>query len=411
MPQTTQLVSVFLASPTDVDNERQVVDFTIIEWNQRHSRDKGVMFDLIKWDNVAAGFGADGQDVVNNEIGDNYDLLIVVIWQRIGLETPRAQSGTVEEYERARARIMDGKDVEIAIYFKDVPINFRTADIDQIKYVKEFESKVHQDGALSKKFKDEDSLKLNINFLLDKVSRNINQGNSISSISVLPLAGNGGSSSVESEVELEDDSDEPGLWDVIEVFGSYAEKASEFLNQSTMQLEEMSEVTNESTAEIEEINKFGEGSPKVMRPILLKIGTSMDKYSEFLENNIAGYAENTNSMVESIRSLIDISYDFVRDDSRQQSLEEAIKLRDSLKDMSNSISEALTSFIDMKLSVLSTPRLTTNFNTSRRRLARNTENLIAVLTSDKILVEQAVDEVIILIKSLEENYSSMTKLQ
>ena len=50
--------------------------------------------------NAYPGFGTDPQGVVNEEIGDDYEIFIGPLWSRFGTPTPRAFSGTQEEFER-----------------------------------------------------------------------------------------------------------------------------------------------------------------------------------------------------------------------------------------------------------------------------------------------------------------------
>ena len=139
MPRTVTSITVFLASPTDVDHEREFVARTIQEWNDLNGRHRGVQFELLRYESsVSAGFGKDGQDVINTQIGEDYDLLIAIFWKRLGSATPRARSGTVEEYERAFERYKNGENVDISFIFKYVTVDFRKEDISQLNALTTF---------------------------------------------------------------------------------------------------------------------------------------------------------------------------------------------------------------------------------------------------------------------------------
>lgn len=86
MPRQTTTIGLFLASPSDVEREREIVTRAIDAWNQISGRRSGVYVELLKWEtSVAAGFSDDGQSVVNEEIGEAYDALLCVFgvgWAR-----------------------------------------------------------------------------------------------------------------------------------------------------------------------------------------------------------------------------------------------------------------------------------------------------------------------------------------
>ncbi len=133
MPRNLTSVSIFLSSPGDVSQERALVTTAIDEWNGRMSRDRGIFFDLIKFEtSVSAGFGDDGQGVINEQVADDYDVLIAIFWKRLGSETARASSGSVEEFQRALSRYKNGEKIEISFLFKTTPVDVRDPSSSQI---------------------------------------------------------------------------------------------------------------------------------------------------------------------------------------------------------------------------------------------------------------------------------------
>ena len=99
-----KLLKVFIASPGDVAKERDVLREVIDDLNRSLALEKGVMLQAIGWETDARpGFGADPQTLVNQQIADmsQYDLFVGILWDRFGSPTPRAGSGTEEEFNRA----------------------------------------------------------------------------------------------------------------------------------------------------------------------------------------------------------------------------------------------------------------------------------------------------------------------
>lgn len=148
MPKTKQVLSIFLASPGDVGAERNNVNAFVIEWNDLWSDEIGIYLRLVKWEtNAYPAAGADGQDVINAQIGEEYDVFLGIMWKRFGTPTGRAASGTVEEFERALARNRASGSPELLFYFKKVEL---APDVDegQLQAVHGFRGKLANDGLL-----------------------------------------------------------------------------------------------------------------------------------------------------------------------------------------------------------------------------------------------------------------------
>jgi len=96
------------------------------------------------WGSLVPGVGPDAQAVINNQVGEDYDIYIGILGHRFGTQTPRAGSGTEEEFERAYQRLRNVPDtVRILFYFKsasDVPL--QELDLAQLGKVQEFRRRI-----------------------------------------------------------------------------------------------------------------------------------------------------------------------------------------------------------------------------------------------------------------------------
>jgi hypothetical protein len=105
----------------------------IHDWNSAHSRDLGIVLDPIQWQTHAYPESGDRpQALINKQIVDESDMVVAVFGHRIGTATGAAQSGTIEEIERLRAR---GK--HVAVYFSNGPIP-RDHDPEQLRRLNEY---------------------------------------------------------------------------------------------------------------------------------------------------------------------------------------------------------------------------------------------------------------------------------
>ncbi len=130
MTRQETVLSVFVASPSDVEEERTHLEDTIREPNTTWSRELGLRLELIRWETHAyPEFAVDAQAVINSQIPDDYDIFIGIMWYRFGTATGR--SGTEEEFDRAKTRFdADSNSVQLMIYFKDTPAPIAPSKLD-----------------------------------------------------------------------------------------------------------------------------------------------------------------------------------------------------------------------------------------------------------------------------------------
>ena len=99
MAKTVTHIEIFLASPSDLVEERKAVRETIGELNNIFRTTLNVQLDLLGWETHAyPSAGVDPQDTINSQIGDKYDIFIGLMWGKFGTPTGRAGSGTEEEF-------------------------------------------------------------------------------------------------------------------------------------------------------------------------------------------------------------------------------------------------------------------------------------------------------------------------
>ena len=155
MPQNATILTIFVASPSDVSEERELLDRIVARTNSLLARTTPVRLELLRWErDTSPAFGKDPQSVINKHIPQDSDIFIGILWHRIGSATARAESGTIEEYELAKARYdKNPNSVRLMMYFKDaLPAAMSDIDADQYQRVDAFRSRVAREGGLYSKF-------------------------------------------------------------------------------------------------------------------------------------------------------------------------------------------------------------------------------------------------------------------
>lgn len=140
----------FLASPGDVLSERRCAQQVVDELNRTLPDEKGLVLQLIRWEEDAyPGYGSDAQAVINAQLAEmtKYDLFVGILWNRLGTETPRAGSGTEEEFRRAVQASRETGQPEIWLYFREAPVTLDTpVQLEQRSKVIKFREEIKPHG-------------------------------------------------------------------------------------------------------------------------------------------------------------------------------------------------------------------------------------------------------------------------
>lgn len=139
---------VLIASPSDVEEEREIAVRVIQEWNDLYSYSRKVVLLPVRWEtHTAPEYGARPQEIINRAIVDNCDLLLGVFWTRIGTPTGNSDSGTLEEITRVAKA---GK--PIMLYFSHVGMDPERIGLGQLARLNRFKEETSP-NALTESYK------------------------------------------------------------------------------------------------------------------------------------------------------------------------------------------------------------------------------------------------------------------
>jgi len=142
MSYKAEVYNVMLASPGDVNDERQIARDIIHSWNDVHSRSRKIVLLPLAWEfNVAPSMGDRPQAIINEKMLKHADILVGIFWTRIGTPTGVAESGSVEEIEE---HIKSGRPA--MLYFSGTPVVLDSIDIEQWTAVKNLKKKYQSNG-------------------------------------------------------------------------------------------------------------------------------------------------------------------------------------------------------------------------------------------------------------------------
>ncbi|MBZ5509222.1 MAG: hypothetical protein LAO78_27495 [Acidobacteriia bacterium] len=153
MPRTSRIIEVLIASPSDVQDERNILTEVILDWNSAHSRSVGITLSPVRWEmDAVPATGDRPQGLLNKQIVENADIVVGVFWHRMGTPTGVALSGTAEEIEILRTK---GK--KVLLYFSEAAIP-HNHDRKQLEALKSYRDSLRQD-TLYWTFQDRDTFR------------------------------------------------------------------------------------------------------------------------------------------------------------------------------------------------------------------------------------------------------------
>jgi hypothetical protein len=144
MSRQAVVYKVLIASPSDVQEERNLIPHILRDWTTAHLSQSGVVLEPVLWETHAVPeMGDRPQGILNRQLVDTSDLLIGVFWTRIGTATGLAESGSVEEIEEF---ISSGKPV--MLYFSRRAITPDAYDGQQYERLQAFKARCRTRGLL-----------------------------------------------------------------------------------------------------------------------------------------------------------------------------------------------------------------------------------------------------------------------
>ena len=281
------LLSVFVASPSDVAEERECLETVIRELNLQWYNSRGIRLELVRWETHAyPGVSSDPQAVINEQIDNDYDIFIGILWKTFGTFTPRAGSGTEEEFNRAYMRYKnDPSSLRIMVYFKTAKVDLADIDPAQLGLRNEFQSRLGPKGTLYWQF---DSIEDFASLVRIHLSRCVEDwGKSWGTASVEINAGSELSIDTSPSVEAE----EEGFLDLLESMTQNFEDLQEQAQRLATSTENFSKKMSERTEEISRTQaESREFNVKAMKKICNAAADNLETYATIMDTEVPIFA-------------------------------------------------------------------------------------------------------------------------
>lgn len=382
MPEERVILQVFVAAPSDVDDARERLEALVDEQNRIWSSDHKPELKLILWDlDVIPGVGSDAQDHVNRQVGD-YDILLGLMWNRIGTATPRAASGTVEEFERAIARFRDAPgSLRILMYFCNADIPRDALDLEQYTQLEDFKARLRdEEGVLYGSYGDLDELEQLLRLHLNKLvsTWGTEWGTDARSVERLEQHEDG-----KATVE-EQEADEVGLLDVVDE--GYAQFASmnEGLELMKQAVEDLGSNLQKRTAEMGRLPDRSAGRPYLAaaKMVTQRASMNLQSFCSRIQGELPRFREALANGIDSMSKAHVLAAEFgAADGTSEKALQPSKVLREAMAD-------AIVPIREFRKIVEGWPPVSTALNRAKRRTLAAMDQLMSELERGIGLLEE-----------------------
>lgn len=382
MPRNEEVISIFLASPGDVVDERKRVVEVISNWNRAWSRHFGLRLELLRWeDDSYPDIGEDAQDVINRQIPNDWDIFIGIMWARFGTPTSRSGSGTQEEYERALERHRTTAAVSLLFYFKDAPIAPSKVDVDQLKRVQNFKKSVQSAGLLTWDFPDVDQFEKLVELHITKHVQEWRKTKAEDSVVVQsaspPTLELAATTHPTSSATTDDDA---GYLDLLEMFVEQSAEMERVTSRITEAQQKLTEKTNAGRETLDRLRDDPNASAKSFRSSIASVADEMLKFTDRVEAEVPLFRKAIDTSISTLTRLATLSAELY-----PEKVEEIKQATFGLLQILISARQSTSGFRD---STAELPRLTKELNFAKRKQVEALNSLVAEFENGERLLAE-----------------------
>lgn len=374
MAKTHRIFEVFIASPVDVEPEREALETVVSEFNRTWSDTHRANLELVKWETHSRpAVGRDAQDVINGQVSSNYDIFLGIMWGRFGTATARAGSGTEEEFQIAYDRLKKGDRVQIMFYFKDAGIPPSEVDAKQIAQVQSFKRKIIDEyGGLYCKFETRDDflakarehLSKTVQDLLDASGSNVEPKTALEEASLEP----DGYNPLANLAAIDDSEVSEGIFDLMDRGNRAIDLIVQTVGRMTDITRDLAENFTRRTSELESI-KDNSGR-LATKKVANNVASNLEVFVERMSSEVIEYHSQNAIFFETVNELLLIEKESFKDDHDIEIM------LNNMKKYRTEIEGSHQSLAGLKRSVANIPRLTTASNRAKRRAVAVMDDLL-----------------------------------
>lgn len=366
MPSTITKYKIFLASPSDLQDERLSIDEVINELNLTFGKQQDIHLELLKWETHSAPAIAIGhpQEIITSDLGNDYDLFIGLIWKKFGTPTNEADSGTEEEFLNAYSRFLKNPNsLQILFYFNSKPVSLSEMNPEQLSKIQNFKADIGENKKVLH-WEYQDTQQLN-KFLRIHIPQRIlelrkNEQNKVAFIETGEV------------LDVEILNEDFGLIDYQEMIEDSIRESTESLTRISDATEWIGDQLDKKTIELNAMTAHGkQPGRKTLRDYFIRTAKIMDNYANRIEPEIPIFYEYFEKGIDALSNVINIS----RTDLNVEQ-EEFEETQQSLSALIKSITYSIESMDGFLQSVNNLPRMSKELNKAKANVGIKLDDLL-----------------------------------
>lgn len=377
MPRLKSIYKLFLASPSDVVEERAIVKNIIDEFNSIYSDRLNAMIELCSWEKSSyPSCGADAQEVINSQIGDNYDIFLGILWTRFGSKTQKYESGTEEEFYRAYERFKRGEHIHIMMYFNHEKVSPDSLDLEQYSKIKNFKQKIAEIGCYYFTYTGKESFKDELRSHLYKVITNWHNDDTE------PVQEEAKASTV--AIPLENTS-ELGLIELQDIIDTQTAEAVKALKEIQISTEWISRQITKHTLDLTNINaKKSANQIQLAKNIINSSAKDMNLYAKRLDQPIQDWLAFFREAIKATKEMLQISDYVIK-------RETWIENKTSLNLLFTTLDGSYSQIIAFHNTVRATPKMTQALIAAQKNVCVKLKSLLDCIDKGKKDLLETID--------------------
>lgn len=352
---------IFIGSPSDVQEEREIIEDIIDEMNDLYEHLDVPKLKLIniKTDVRSKIGNFEGQSVIDKQIDGKYNVFIGILWKKFGTKTENYDSGTEQEFYNAYSKYeKNPKSMEIMFYFCQRTAEFSKIDGEQLALVQKFKKKLEDKKGLYKTYSSIEEFKkiIKSDLKLLVTEKNIEFE--------------------ETSEELEEEND--GLIDLMEEF-------EDNFNDATLEMEYLTTDIHKAEKDLTTLNEQNKNPDNrdIAKKYFNSTSIPINELAENVDSRGIIIVNHLNKGIDTFNSIIDIHGDFILDN------DEIVKTEKSMNECYDSIEELNKSIIDLLKIVRPIQPITTKFSRSKRKLEKSLETFLKRLTAIQKVIKES----------------------
>lgn len=384
---------VFISSPSDVMAEREIVQEAIEQINQISGVKEGFRLSPLRWEkDVSSQVGSPPQDIINKQIGDEYDIFVGILCNRFGQATKSYESGTEEEFFRAYERHGNNKNSpEILFYFKDPRKSETAIDAEQLVKVANFKTKVGGLGIYGD-FDTHDSLKTMVMAALVKAIERLKNRIEVGKKSddhktqeepLKPKTGN-------TLIQVSEFDEDIGIMELTDIVFDAFENSADTMATITTATKKLGDKTETRVNEIENFNRTGDirQDNKASKSIIDKIAAEMQRYSNILDQATPDVKRDFSAALRAMQHVVMIS-----NQDGISSADDVKELVDQLEEMKLTLDTVREQILGFQNAISSMPRMTSKLNQAKRRTLKSVGDFLAFISDSSVNIDTTLSAI------------------